>query len=114
VGRASITEGNNEWVGNSGGPIQVARLQQDDIFFARKAGSVPALDLGLFIMKEPSLFIVPISILGLISSGCGTPHPSPEAQTREWERQRQIAEKQANFFNENSPPDQQPTPGQRR
>jgi hypothetical protein len=59
-------------------------------------------------MKTLSPFIVPLSVFALLLSGCKSPQPSPEEQTREEQRQREAARARVNFFKESPPPANNP------
>jgi len=49
-----------------------------------------------------------MSAFALMLSGCKSPAPSPEEQTREMQRQQEEAKAQANFFKESPPPASKP------
>ena len=65
---------------------------------------------SLFMKKLPMLVLL-VSAVVVFLSGCGTPGPSPEEQSRELERQRE-AERQQADFRKSLPPVVNPGQGQ--
>jgi len=62
-------------------------------------------------MKKPAMLVLLASAVIVFLSGCGTPGPSPEQQTREAEQQRE-AERQQAEFRKSLPPVANPGRGQ--
>ena len=62
-------------------------------------------------MKKPAMLVLLASAVIVFLSGCGTPGPSPEQQTRELDQQRE-AERQQAEFRKSLPPVANPGQGQ--
>jgi uncharacterized lipoprotein len=62
-------------------------------------------------MKKSAMLVLLASVVVVILSGCGTPGPSPEQQTREAEQQRE-ADRQQTEFRKSLPPVANPGRGQ--
>ena len=62
-------------------------------------------------MKKPAMLVLLASAVIVFLSGCGTPGPSPEQQTRELDQQREAERQQANF-RKGLPPVANPGQGQ--
>ena len=75
------------------------------------AGSVRRIIVQFLFMKKSAMLVLLASVVVVILSGCGTPGPSPEQQTREAEQQRE-AERQQAEFRKNLPPVANPGRGQ--
>jgi hypothetical protein len=63
------------------------------------------------LMKKLPIFVLAASAVVFSLSGCATPGPSPEQQTRELEQQRE-AERQQAEFRKSLPPVVNPGQGQ--
>ena len=62
-------------------------------------------------MKKPAMLVLLAAAVIVFLSGCGTPGPSPEQQTRELDQQRE-AERQQAEFRKSLPPVANPGQGQ--
>jgi hypothetical protein len=59
-------------------------------------------------MKAFLWFVAPLSAFVFCLTACRNPEPSPEAQTRDQQSQKEAAKAQAQFFNQSPPPASKP------
>jgi hypothetical protein len=76
-----------------------------------KIAGLVSLTMIKFVMKKVVGFLLLASAVVVFLSGCASPGPSPEEQTRELDRQRE-AERQQADFRKSLPPVTNPGQGQ--